>query len=263
MAERRMFAKSVIDSDAFLDMPLTARLLYYDLGMRADDDGFVGSPRKIMRMIGASQDDLLVLIAKQYVIPFDSGVVVIKHWKQNNYLRNDRHTGTVYKTEFATLKVMEDNTYEPLAGSGIPNGNRLVDERYTQDRIGKDRLVKDNNIIADSGESSGHKKTALEAEFDEIWKLYPKKNGRKKAEQYYIKARKNGVEKATIEEAIKNYTEFCKRTNRYFADGSTWFNQARWEDDYSIPYDTQAQPRQETMAERLERLRKEGRIDFE
>ena len=87
MAERRMFAKTIIDSDAFIDMPVTARLLYYDLAMRADDDGFVNSPKKIMRMIGASQDDLSILIVKKFILPFDNGVVVIKHWRIHNYIR--------------------------------------------------------------------------------------------------------------------------------------------------------------------------------
>ena len=89
MAERRMFAKTIIDSDSFLDMPVSARLLYYDLGMRADDDGFVNSPKKIMKMIGATQDDLSILILKKFIIPFESGVVVIKHWKIHNYIRKD------------------------------------------------------------------------------------------------------------------------------------------------------------------------------
>ena len=100
MAERRMFAKTIIDSDAFLDMPMSARLLYYDLGMRADDDGFINSPKKIMRMIGASNDDVNILIARKFVIPFDSGVVVIKHWRINNYLRNDRYTVFRRKEQF-------------------------------------------------------------------------------------------------------------------------------------------------------------------
>ena len=95
MAERRMFAKTIIDSDAFLDMPTTTRLLYYDLSMRADDDGFINSPKKIQRMIGASDDDLKVLIAKKFIIPFESGVVVIKHWKIHNYIQKDRYKPTV------------------------------------------------------------------------------------------------------------------------------------------------------------------------
>ena len=90
MAERRMFAKSIVDSDAFIDMPMSARLLYYDLGMRADDDGFVNSPKKIMRMIGATNDDMNILLMRKFVIAFESGVVVIKHWRIHNYIQSDR-----------------------------------------------------------------------------------------------------------------------------------------------------------------------------
>lgn len=111
MAERRMFAKTIIDSDAFLDMPTSARLLYYDLSMRADDDGFINSPKKIIRMTGASDDDLKVLIAKKFVIPFENGIVVIKHWKIHNYIAKDRYTETKYKEEKAMLQLDENNAY--------------------------------------------------------------------------------------------------------------------------------------------------------
>ena len=106
-----MFAKQIIDSDAFIDMPVTARLLYYDLGMRADDDGFVNSPKKIMRMIGASQDDLAILITKKFIIPFDSGVVVIKHWRIHNYIRGDRKHDTKYQKEMDQITVKENGAY--------------------------------------------------------------------------------------------------------------------------------------------------------
>ena len=86
MAERRMFSKSIIDSDLFLDMPATTQMLYFHLAMRADDDGFINDPKRIMRMIGASDDDMRILIAKQFVILFDSGIVVIKHWRIHNYI---------------------------------------------------------------------------------------------------------------------------------------------------------------------------------
>ena len=132
MAERRMFAKTIIDSDAFLDMPVTARLLYYDLSMRADDDGFVNSPKKIMRMIGASQDDLSILGLRKFIIPFESGVVVIKHWKIHNYIRKDTYNETKYKEEKAELELDENNAYR----------QRAVDGSWTQDRIGKDRIGK-------------------------------------------------------------------------------------------------------------------------
>ena len=99
MAERRMFAKTIIASDVFIDMPISARLLYYDLAMRADDDGFVNSPKKIMKFVGASVDDMNVLIARQFIIPFESGVVVIKHWRIHNYIQEDTYKKTPHKAE--------------------------------------------------------------------------------------------------------------------------------------------------------------------
>ena len=111
MAERRMFAKSIVLSDAFLDMPLSTRCLYFTLGMFADDDGFVGSPKAIMRHCGAGQDDMLLLIQKRFVLAFDSGVIVIKHWRLNNYLQNDRHKRTTYTEELAQLSIDEKGAY--------------------------------------------------------------------------------------------------------------------------------------------------------
>lgn len=138
MAERRMFSKTIIDSDMFLDMPTSSRLLYFDLSMRADDDGFVNSPKKIIRMTGASQDDLKLLIAKHFIIPFESGVVVIKHWKIHNYIRNDRYKPTMCQEEKAMLDETESKEY--VLDSGIP----VVSEMETQVRLGKDRLGQDS-----------------------------------------------------------------------------------------------------------------------
>lgn len=111
MAERRMFAKAIIDSDAFIDMPISARLLYYDLAMRADDDGFVNSPKKIMRMIGATNDDMNILLMRRFVIAFESGVVVIKHWRIHNYIQKDRYKPTKHEEERAKLTVKENGAY--------------------------------------------------------------------------------------------------------------------------------------------------------
>ena len=122
MAERRMFAKTIIDSDAFLDMPLSSQALYFQLGMRADDDGFINNPKRIQRMIGASEDDLKLLIAKNFIIAFESGVIVVKHWKMNNYIRNDRYKETNYLEEKSKLQLKENGAYT----LGIPNGNQAV-----------------------------------------------------------------------------------------------------------------------------------------
>ena len=140
MAERRMFAKTIIDSDAFIDMPVTARLLYYDLAMRADDDGFVNSPKKIMRMVGASQDDLAILISKKFIIPFDSGIVVIKHWRIHNYIRKDTYHETTYREEKRLLTLDEKNAYT------LQDRDESVDGTLTQVRLGKVRKGKNIKI---------------------------------------------------------------------------------------------------------------------
>ena len=141
MAERRMFAKTIIDSDSFMDMPLSTQALYFHLSMRADDDGFINNPKKIQRMVGCGEDDLKLLIAKRFIIPFESGIVVIKHWKIHNYIRNDRYKPTVYVEEKSMLETKDNNGYTLKNDVGIPNGYQME----TQVRLGKDSIGKDNN----------------------------------------------------------------------------------------------------------------------
>lgn len=140
MAERRMFAKTIIDSDAFLDMPLSAQALYFHLSMRADDDGFINNPKKIQRMVGASDDDCKLLLMKRFLIAFESGVVVIKHWKIHNYIRNDRYKPTIYQEELRLLTEKDNKAYTDCLPLGIPNDNQMD----TQVRLGKDSIVKDS-----------------------------------------------------------------------------------------------------------------------
>jgi hypothetical protein len=138
MAERRMFAKTIIDSDAFLDMPLSAQSLYFHLSMRGDDDGFINNPKKIQRMIGASDDDLKVLIAKKFIIPFESGIVVIKHWKIHNYIRGDRKKDTVYPEEMSMLIEKENGAYSLMTDECQTNVRQVTDK--CQHRLGKDSI---------------------------------------------------------------------------------------------------------------------------
>ena len=167
-----MFAKTIIDSDAFLEMPMSARLLYYDLSMRADDDGFNNSPRKVMRTVGASTDDLNILIARKFIIPFDNGVVVIKHWRIHNYIRKDTYNETPYKEQKALLEFDENNAYRVIADGETPildapptSRGRAVDEPWTQDRLGKDRLGKDRTEdISDQPQKRFVKPTIEEVE---------------------------------------------------------------------------------------------------
>lgn len=123
MANKRMFSIDVVDTDKFLDMPVSTQALYFHFGMRADDDGFVSSPKKIVKIANCTNDDLRVLISKGYIIPFESGVVVITDWRKNNTLKGDRYKPTVYQEELGILET-QGNSYI-LKGSGISSGTRL------------------------------------------------------------------------------------------------------------------------------------------
>lgn len=134
MAERRMFAKTIIDSDAFLDMPLSTQALYFHLAMRADDEGFVNNPKKIQRMIGASDDDCRILASKRFILTFQSGIIVIKHWKIHNYIQSDRFKETVYLEEKTMLALDDNKAYTERIQD--------VSTLDTQYSIGKDSIVK-------------------------------------------------------------------------------------------------------------------------
>lgn len=215
MAERRMFSKKIIDSDAFLDMPVTARLLYYDLAMRADDDGFVNAPKRIMRVIGASQDDLSILVAKKFIIPFDKGIVVIKHWRIHNYIRKDTYNGTLYIDEMAHLELDENKAYKLKDDTEFIESRRVVDEPSTQVSIGKDSIDKDRL----DNKYSVH--------FEAFWKAYPRKKEKSKAYKCYQARLKDGFSEDELLNAAKNYAEECEREHReerYIKLGATFLS---------------------------------------
>lgn len=163
MAERRMFAKTIIDSDAFLDMPISSQNLYFHLSMRADDDGFLNNPKKIQRMVNASDDDLKILCAKSFLIPFETGVVVIKHWRISNYLRADRYKPTVYQEEYGQLEIKENGAYTKI--TGIPCGIPVDTQRETQVRLGKDSIGKDSKEESQDKHASPSKSKRIKKEF--------------------------------------------------------------------------------------------------
>lgn len=138
MANRRMFSLDVVDTDAFLDLPISSQALYFHLGMRADDDGFVSSPKRVTVMIGANQDDLKLLIAKGFIIALEDGIIVIRHWKQNNYIQNNRRKNTIYQSQLAALTV-NNGIYEVDTDC-----IQTVSEMDTQISIDKDSKGKDN-----------------------------------------------------------------------------------------------------------------------
>lgn len=158
-AERRMFAKTIIDSDSFLDMPLSAQSLYFHLSMRADDDGFVNSPKRIQRMIGASEDDLKLLLAKSFILAFDTGVIVIKHWRINNWIRADRKISTTYTDELEMLHIKNNGAYsfETLENREVqPSDNQVTtkcqpsdNQMSSQYRLDKDSKDKDSKDIVE------------------------------------------------------------------------------------------------------------------
>ena len=175
MAERRMFTQKIIDSDAFLDMPLSTQTLYFHLNMRADDDGFVNNPKKIQRMIGASEDDLRLLVAKRFILAFENGVIVIKHWRMHNLLRKDRYNPTQYQEQMGRLEVKDNGSYTEkgvveaipaVATTWQPDGNQMA----TQDSIGKESTVKESiveDITPDSDESEPPKKKPTKHKYGE------------------------------------------------------------------------------------------------
>lgn len=166
MAERRMFAKAIVNSDAFLEMPLSAQALYFHLGMNADDDGFVNRPQAIMRQVRASEDDLKVLVAKSFLIAFESRVLVVKHWRVNNYIQKDRYKPTEYTEERAQLTLKDNSVYSlktSMDTQCIQNGYRLD----TQDSLGKDSLGK-VVVDASASESAGATTTTTRPMIEEV-----------------------------------------------------------------------------------------------
>lgn len=164
MAERRMFSKAVIDSDAFLDLPLSTQALYFHLSMRADDDGFVNNPKKIQRMIGASDDDCKLLLLKQFIISFESGIIVIRHWRLHNYIQKDRYKQTLYQAEKNQLQLQENGMYTEC----IQNVSKLD----TQVSISKDNIdkIRDNNITNETAERRSVN-PEIEDFFETLWKM--------------------------------------------------------------------------------------------
>ncbi len=208
MAERRMFAKSIIDSDAFLDMPLSTQALYFHLSMRADDDGFVGNPKRIKGMIGASEDDLKLLIAKRFLLIFESGVVVIKHWKIHNYIRGERYNETSYLEEKSTLALDEKKVYfekknidHSLYGDIMSDkvSTKCQTVRLPQVRLGKDSIGKDSIYKKEREKEKGNSETSSLSPLE-------KKN---KKEQYIELVQASSLS-TKIQEQILEWLEYKK-----------------------------------------------------
>lgn len=252
MAKRRMFTNQIIDSDAFLDMPLSTQALYFHLNMKADDDGFINNAKKIMRSIGASQDDMSILIAKRFVIIFENGVVVIKHWFLHNMIRKDRKKDTVYADLYALLEIKNNEVYSVKQ----PNDNQMTTNYQPNDRIGKDSIGKvsivykyieqnetENDTLKNQNEPQTDttineidtKLIQIDTLFNDFWKAYPKKIGKAKCLSWF-KTHKPKPETVEIMlEKIKEYKQTKQWQNeQYIPHPYTWLNQGRWEDELEI-----------------------------
>ena len=220
MAERRMFAKTIIDSDAFIDMPVTARLLYYDLAMRADDDGFVNAPKKIMRMVGASQDDLSILILRKFILPFDNGVVVIKHWRIHNYIRKDTYSETPYTEQKALLELDENKAYRFRENEPSTSRQRVVDEPWTQVRLDQVSLGKANNIESERAR-------------EEVRKAYGIYNNVRLTDAEMQSLRDNYPDE--YEQMIENLSEYMKCKGKFYSDHYATLMKWKREDEKKAP----------------------------
>jgi hypothetical protein len=255
VAERRMFAKTIIDSDAFLDMPLSTQSLYFHLSMRADDDGFINNPKKIQRMVGCGDDDLKLLMAKRFILVFDSGVIVIKHWKIHNYIRNDRYKPTLYQEEKAELAEKNSKAYtfkteviESENHLGIPDGNRMGYQMDTQVRLGKDRLVKDKK------KNSVEPSSTMPELFEKVWKTYPKKTNKKKAREQFLKKFKTEEDLESFKKGYKDYLAYIKLNDWYHPQELfRWIRDDRYNDEYDLSQ-TNKQPAYSKAPVRQEQL---------
>ena len=248
MAQKRMFSLSVVDTDKFLDMPVSARLLYYELGMRADDDGFVDNCKKILLYTGLREDDLKLLIAKSFIIPFESGVIVIRHWRMNNYLQNDRIKPTLYQEELHQLGIDKNNVY-------------TLDTDCIHS-IDKNSIDKNNIYINTCSNATPNDTTnaiSNETLFEAFWKAYPKKKNKGSAEKWFKthKPSKDLVDKMLeMIEKQKNTIDWKKNDGQFIPYPSTWLNAKGWEDEINTKtptwFDKDIQSQEATSQEQQE-----------
>jgi hypothetical protein len=208
MAERRMFAKTIIDSDAFLDMPLSTQALYFHLSMRADDDGFINNAKKIQRMLGCADDDLKILLSKNFIIPFETGVCVIKHWKIHNLIQKDRYKPTVYVEHKEQLSLKNNNVYTMDTGC-------IHDVYSMEPQVSIGKVSLDN----------------LSKEFEIFYKAYPKKKSPGDAEKAWksIKPDLNAVLSA-LEWQTKTF-DWMKEDGKFIPYPATYIRARSWEDE--------------------------------
>lgn len=261
---RRMFSDQITKTDAFSEMPQGSQLLYFFLGMEADSDGFVPNPRAILRLRRISEDDYKILIAKNFVIPFDSGVCVVKHWRINNQIRKDRYTETKYLTEKSTLFIKDNGSYtlDHNQGRPVPRGHFIVNE--DKGEIETPHL---GNRLATIGQPSigeVSKEKNKDNTFELFWKEYPKKELKKRATEIWAR-KKFGKDLPQILEFIKKAKNTDRWKKGYIKQPPAFLNGECWNDDLSGYNDKgfsgggKSFRRDETDAEKVLRLQREDK----
>ena len=245
MAEKRMFSNQIVDSDAFLSMPLSSQALYFHLNMKGDDEGFVNNPIRIARAIGSNDDDLKLLILKNFVLSFESGIIVIKHWKLHNWIRNDRVKPTAYIDEKNMLEEKENKVYSFKKMDLSSTENMLCQTNVSQlsdncqhsiEEISIDKFST-KDICADSEEEEVQKSATVfdkESAFATFWEKYPKKLNKAKARVAFFKECKSEEMLQIMLEALeqqKNQVDWKKDNGQFIPHPTTWLNGRRWEDE--------------------------------
>lgn len=241
MKERRMFSLSVCDTDWFLDLPLSTQALYFHLNLRADDDGFVNNHRSILRKIGANTNDYQLLIAKRFILEFESGVIVIKHWRMHNCIRSDRKQDTQFQKEFNMLTIRPDNAYtekNDVCGQVTDKCPSSDSKMLSQDSIGKDSIVNiDTNVsCSNDTDKSNHfelKVDHFEQRFESFWNAYPKKVGKQKCIDWFKKHKPSQEltnKMISTIELWKNSEQWSKENGQYIPQPYTWLNRGGWDD---------------------------------
>ena len=221
MAQRRMFSKEVTTSDLFVDMPSSSQLLYFHLGMEADDEGFIGNAKMLSRAYGSNNDDLKLLEAKGFIIAFPSGVTVVKDWNLNNKIRKDRQKPTIYTEEKTLLSLDSKGSY--LLGNQVstipqPNDNQMsAQDRIGEVRLGKDRIGKDSIDASQPNafqeKSSGEDINSLLSEYLDSFIEFSSKNIAKRAMAQVEFMKLSSEEKKQAVIGAKNYFEWYKQEN--------------------------------------------------
>jgi len=233
MAERRMFSKQIIDSDMFLDMPVSAQALYFHLAMRADDEGFLNNPSKIMKIVGANKNDMDILIIKKFIIDFPSGIIVIKHWYIHNYIQNDRFRPTVYDGEKLLLDRKENKVYtlrkDQIEDADLFTQNSDVYSLDTQVSIGKDSIDKKRKDIEQKPLEILVETKSL---FGQFWLIYPRKVGRDKCFRWFETHKISNELFNDIIKAIENQKKWDQWQDiQFIPHPYTWLNRGGWNDE--------------------------------